>query len=191
PVERTIPVYGTLSSTWPVGGGVVVDDGVVYAAAGISNFDGTHVYALDALTGKIRWQNHKSGHDGSDLPGNSVSVQGPLLLHNKAIYLAGGNRPTVAAYALTDGKFSAAGGGRGKDLFVRRGQVQASGFPLHWRPEDDHFLSPMELETPAGVLAVNTTSVALLKPGNPGQKPQAAWTHKSFHEIAPLAPPRN
>ncbi len=50
PQERMMPVYGSLTSTWPVGSGVLVDHGVVYAAAGISNFDGTHVYALDALT---------------------------------------------------------------------------------------------------------------------------------------------
>src|SRR5690606_37457236 len=45
PEERMMPVYGTLTSTWPVGSGVLVHDGMVYAAAGISNFDGTHVYA--------------------------------------------------------------------------------------------------------------------------------------------------
>jgi outer membrane protein assembly factor BamB len=191
PVERTIPLYGTLSSTWPVGSGVLVEDGVVYGAAGISNFDGTHVHALDAITGKIRWQNHKSGHDGSDMPGNSVSVQGPLLLHNRSIWMAGGNRPSVASYVLADGKFTAAGSGRGKDLFVRAGQVRASGFPLHWRPEDDHFVSPMELETPAGVLALNTTSVGLLSPAKPGQKPEAAWTHKTFQEIAAVAVTKN
>ena len=61
PLERKIPVYGSLSSTWPVGGGVLVEDGVAYAAAGMANYDGTHVYALDAATGKIRWQNNTSG----------------------------------------------------------------------------------------------------------------------------------
>ena len=36
-------------------------DGVIYAAAGIASYDGTHVYALDAVTGNLRWQNHTSG----------------------------------------------------------------------------------------------------------------------------------
>jgi outer membrane protein assembly factor BamB len=34
PAERKIPVYGSLSSTWPVAGGVLVEKGVAYAAAG-------------------------------------------------------------------------------------------------------------------------------------------------------------
>src|SRR5262245_28160404 len=102
PAERTIPLYGTLTSTWPIGSGVLVDQGVVYAASGISNFDGTHVYALEAASGRIRWQNHTSGSGGSELPEGGVSVQGHLLLHEGAIYLHGGNqlatpeRPKVA-----------------------------------------------------------------------------------------------
>jgi hypothetical protein len=180
PTERMIPLYGSLASTWPIGSGVLIDQGVVYAASGISNFDGTHVYALDAISGQIRWQNHTSGNGGAELPEGGVSVQGHLLLHDGAIYMAGGNqlatpeRPkvavqtsvaaflagridrSVASYAVTDGTFSARGTGRGKDLFVRHGKVQATGFPLYWRPEDDHFLSSMELETPAGVIAVTT-----------------------------------
>src|SRR5204863_8509333 len=43
PVERTIPLYGTLSSTWPVGSGVLVDNGVVYALVRMFCFDGTRV----------------------------------------------------------------------------------------------------------------------------------------------------
>ena len=192
PTERMMPVYGTLASTWPIGSGVLVDNGVVYAAAGISNFDGTHVYALDAVSGKIRWQNHTSGNIGNELPEGGVSVQGPLLLHKAAVYMAGGNKPTVASYALADGKFAPAGGGRGKDLFIRRGQVQASGFPLYWRPEDDHFLSPMELEIPAGVIAVTTASVARLDPNaKPTPKPTAIWTNKVFQEIAAVAITKN
>ena len=54
PAERKIPVYGALLSTWPVSSGVRVDDGIAYFAAGIVNYDGTYVYALDAATGAIR-----------------------------------------------------------------------------------------------------------------------------------------
>ena len=61
PGRRWIPVYGKLMSTWPVAGGVVVQDGVVYAAAGIAHYDGTHVYALDAATGQVKWYNDTSG----------------------------------------------------------------------------------------------------------------------------------
>ena len=40
--DRKIAVHGRLLSNWPVGSGVLVDDGVVYAAAGITSYDGTH-----------------------------------------------------------------------------------------------------------------------------------------------------
>src|SRR5262249_24985613 len=98
PVERFIPVYGSLSSTWPIGSGVLVDRGVVYAAAGISSLDGTHVFALDAVTGKVRWQNHSSAYGSGDVPRWGVSVQGHLLLHRGAVHLASGNNPTIASY---------------------------------------------------------------------------------------------
>ncbi|HDY89488.1 MAG TPA: hypothetical protein ENH82_15415, partial [bacterium] len=54
PVERKMPVYGKLLSTWPAASGVLVEDGTAYFAAGISNFDGIHVYALDAESGEIK-----------------------------------------------------------------------------------------------------------------------------------------
>ena len=104
PVERKIPFYGRLSSTWPVGSGVLVDHGVVYAAAGVASYDGTHVYALEAETGKIRWQNNTSGHLGGADSLAGVSVQGHLLLHSGKLYLAGGNALSPAVYDARDGR---------------------------------------------------------------------------------------
>lgn len=104
PIERKILVHGRLLSTWPVGGGILVDEGVVYGAAGIASYDGTHVYALDARTGDIRWQNNTSGSLArSDLV-TGVSVQGHLLLHDGKLYLAGGNVVSPAIYDTQDGK---------------------------------------------------------------------------------------
>ena len=77
PQERIIPVYGTLSSTWPVCG-VVVEKGVVYAAAGIFNFDGTHIFALDAADGKIRWQQHSALRRGGNSKGSGLFDFGGL-----------------------------------------------------------------------------------------------------------------
>lgn len=193
PIERTIPLYGSFSSTWPVGSGVLVDDGVVYAAAGISNFDGTHVFALDAVTGKIRWQNNTSGNSDPASATGGVSVQGHLLLHNGAIHMASGSVPSVAAFAVADGEVTPLSTGRGKDLFVRGNQVRATGFPLYWRPEDDHFLSLMELETPVGLIGVSTDQVALLTgaPAGPMEKPKAHWVGKPFEEIAAVAVAKN
>jgi outer membrane protein assembly factor BamB len=101
PAERWIPVYGKLHSTWPVAGGVVVDDGVLYAAAGIANYDGTHVYALDAITGKLKWYNDSSGTLSEAQEG--VSLQGELSLRDGALCFPGGTLCRTARYDLKTG----------------------------------------------------------------------------------------
>ncbi len=103
PAERRIMVYGSLSSTWPVNSGVVLKDGVAYAAAGIINFDGTHVYALDAFTGKVKWQNNNSGHLNRDFL-EGVSGQGNLALLGNKLLLAGGNVTSPGVYDVADGR---------------------------------------------------------------------------------------
>ncbi len=104
PVQRKIPVYGKLSSTWPVASGVLVDEhGTAYAAAGIVNFDGTHLYALNARDGRIKWQNNDSGHlDAESRSG--VSVQGHMLLYRNTLCMAGGNAVSPALYDVSDGR---------------------------------------------------------------------------------------
>jgi outer membrane protein assembly factor BamB len=102
PYDRRTVIYGRLSSTWPVNTGVLVQDGVAYAGAGIINYDGTHVYALDARSGRLRWQNNTSGHLNPELRAG-VSIQGGLALAPWALLLAGGNVTSPAQYALQDG----------------------------------------------------------------------------------------
>ena len=103
PVERRMMVYGALCSTWPVNTGVLVENGIAYAGAGIISYDGTHVYALDARTGGIRWQNNTSGHLNPELRAG-VSVQGDTALVAGRLMLAGGNVVSPAAYDLADGR---------------------------------------------------------------------------------------
>jgi outer membrane protein assembly factor BamB len=131
PVERKIPIYGRLGSTWPVGSGVLVDGGVVYAAAGVANYDGTHIYALDAETGKIRWQNNTSGCLAGPDSLSGVSVQGHLLLDAGKLYLAGGNAASPAVYDVRDGRCLNANREegktpcpRGQDLFLIQDRVR-------------------------------------------------------------------
>jgi len=102
PAQRLIPVYGKLMSTWPVAGGVVVRDGILYAAAGIAHYDGTHVYALDAATGKIKWHNNTSGALAPCK--NGISLQGELQLAGNKLTFCGGNAYPRAEFDLATGK---------------------------------------------------------------------------------------
>jgi hypothetical protein len=117
PVERYILVYGSMSSTWPVNTGLLVADGTVYFACGIIDYDGTYVYALDADTGELRWQNNSSGHLSDELR-KGVSAQGDLTIQGNRLLLAGGNQVSPAPYDLKTGEFL----GRGLD----QGQPKAN-----------------------------------------------------------------
>ncbi|MHC4396476.1 MAG: outer membrane protein assembly factor BamB family protein [Planctomycetota bacterium] len=202
PVERKIPVYGRLSSTWPVASGVLVEDGVAYAAAGIANYDGTHVYALDAASGKLRWQNNTSGNTTGG-QGAGVSVQGDMLLAENKLYLAGGNRITLASYDIIDGDFELAkaskfgsgrGGPRGHDLFVRQdGSVAVSSrLPWYTRSEDIHYIEQAELDCSTGTIAVTTAGLGLLPSGqNKPDNPVPVWTGEPFGENVAVAVAQN
>lgn len=96
-------MYDRLCSTWPVAGGVLVQDGVAYAAAGIIDYDGTYVYALDAVTGRPRWANMTSGHLDKSLR-KGVSAQGVLTLAADRLWMPGGNVISPASYRLQDGE---------------------------------------------------------------------------------------
>nr|MBC8218388.1 PQQ-binding-like beta-propeller repeat protein [Planctomycetota bacterium] len=142
PVERRMPVYGSLLSTWPAASGVLVEDGVAYVAAGIVNYDGTYVYALDAATGKIKWQNNTSGHLDKDAR-TGVSVQGHQLLKGDKLYLAGGTSVSPAVYEVSNGKClndpkplaaTNSRAPRGWELTVIADQVTACGRPFYADP---------------------------------------------------------
>ena len=99
PQSRWISVYGKLMSTWPVAGGVVVQDGVVYAAAGIAHYDGTYVVALDAVTGEVKCKNDSSGVV-SDEVDSGISLQGNLMIEAGELRFLGGNVYETARFDL-------------------------------------------------------------------------------------------
>jgi outer membrane protein assembly factor BamB len=49
---------GHLVSFWPVRGGAVIQDGIVYFGSGIWPTFGIFIYALDVETGKVKWTNN-------------------------------------------------------------------------------------------------------------------------------------
>jgi outer membrane protein assembly factor BamB len=143
PSERMIPVYGKLLSTWPAASGVAVEDGVAYVAAGLANYDGTYVYALDPKTGQVRWCNNSSGHLDPEAK-VGVGVQGHLLLNTGRLYLAGGNAVSPAVYDIYDGRClndpaplanCESTSPRGWELFLVGERVIACGRPYYLPPE--------------------------------------------------------
>lgn len=161
PIERKIPVYGLLMSTWPAASGVIVQDGVAYVAAGISNYDGTYVYALDAKTGQIKWQNNSSGHLDSESKAGA-SVQGHFLIHDGKLFLAGGNGLSPAIYDLKDGtclndskilrtkvrnNILSSQSPRGWELYLMGEEVVASGPSFYSDPQWEEYDKTVEVRT--------------------------------------------
>ncbi len=103
PGQRRIPVYGKLISTWPVAGGVVVQNGTVYAAAGLTHYDGTYVVALDAATGRPKWQNDRSGRL-CPKTNRGVSLQGELFVQDGELRFLGGGVYEFARFDLKTGR---------------------------------------------------------------------------------------
>jgi outer membrane protein assembly factor BamB len=143
PAHRKIPVYGSLMSTWPVASGVLIEKGIAYFAAGIVNYDGTHVYALDAASGKIKWQNNTSGHLDSEAR-TGVSVQGHMLINDGKLYLASGTSLSPAIFDLEDGqclndpaplKLCGSSAPRGWELYKIGDKVVVGGQPFYGDPD--------------------------------------------------------
>jgi outer membrane protein assembly factor BamB len=61
PGSRRLLGNGRLISAWPARGGPVLHEGRIYCAAGIWPFMGVFVYAIDAETGHIIWENSGTG----------------------------------------------------------------------------------------------------------------------------------
>ena len=100
---RNIFFYGRLVSTWSIHSGVLVDKGVGYLAAGITNFDTTIVLAFDAKTGAIKWVNNTSGLiDKQNRIG--VMAHGSLTIGKGKLWLGAGNGTFPASYDLNTGK---------------------------------------------------------------------------------------
>ncbi|MHC4797796.1 MAG: outer membrane protein assembly factor BamB family protein, partial [Planctomycetota bacterium] len=145
PAQRKIMVYGSLISAWPVNSGVMVKDGIAYAAAGIIDYDGTYVYALDAVTGKIKWQNCSSGHLNKELR-KGVSAQGCMTVLADRLWMCGGNIISPAAYDLKTGEYLSGDPGngsvnmqtnRGEDIGVFKDQYIIHGGRLRYSSRRD------------------------------------------------------
>ena len=100
PERRFVNIMDRLMSAWPLGGGVVLDDGIAYTAAGSTAADGAVAAAVDIATGRPRWRQAYTLDRGE--PKLSFGVQANVLLKNSTLYINGGAPVGVVALdALT------------------------------------------------------------------------------------------
>ena len=93
PRDYRIPGNSRIISRWPLRTGIVVIDDLAYCAAGMFPSEGVLITAIEAATGKIKWQQKQT-----DLP-----AQGYMLASHTRLYVpAGRNNPVVLNRA--DGK---------------------------------------------------------------------------------------
>jgi outer membrane protein assembly factor BamB len=151
PADRKIQVFGSLLSTWPAAAGALVQDGKVFFANGITPYDGTHIYALNAVDGSIAWQNNTSGRKVPGDPGG-VAVQGQMLIYNNVLYLAGGNEYSPAAFDITNGSWLTSQTGSGalsEALYLYNGEVHGTG---------NRFYRDMDAATQSGRLTFHVSN---------------------------------
>ena len=97
-------------SRWPVRGGPVLADGIVYVGAGIWPSEGVFIYAIDPRTGKVLWCNDSSGtiqmsqpHPGAQAR-SGVAAQGYLAVDGGRLLVATG-RGVPAIFERESGAF--------------------------------------------------------------------------------------
>lgn len=81
--ERMV-AYERYQSRWPSACGVVVRDGTAYCAAGLFPSEKTLMYALDGVTGELRWSQSYVGASGFK---NGFAFFGPLALASKQLFV--------------------------------------------------------------------------------------------------------
>lgn len=145
PREDIILAYGHPVSRWPVMG-LLVQDGTVYAAAGLEHDDGGVLCAVDAVTGAERWRHHgivtpsEYGKTSIEVP--FCPVGGLSMAHGLLWVRSADNdcirfNPTTGALIPTKNRASAvdgAGIGLFGDSFVVQG-----GRPWFWESWE-HFV---------------------------------------------------
>ena len=109
PTSNKVIGNDRLIGMWPMRGGPVLYKDTIYFAASIWPFMGTFIYAIDAETGRIIWNNSGSGstyhmqsHTSPAFAG--VAPQGYLVATEDKLLVSGG-RSVPAAYDRTTGEF--------------------------------------------------------------------------------------
>ncbi|MBC8327042.1 MAG: PQQ-binding-like beta-propeller repeat protein [Verrucomicrobia subdivision 3 bacterium] len=100
-------------SVWPVRTGVLVENGVLYAAAGVFPYEGLYIKAIDTKTGKPIWVNDTAGDQAWGMQYGGMAPQGYLVASEDTLFVPAG-RSMPAAFDKRTGKFKRFLSGGGK-----------------------------------------------------------------------------
>ena len=104
PSDEKVIGNGRMISLWPVRTGVLVDEGVVFFAAGIFPYEGLYICALKAEDGSVVWKNDTIGDRAHELEYGGISPHGYMLASGDVVYVPSG-RSMPAAFDRQTGKF--------------------------------------------------------------------------------------
>jgi outer membrane protein assembly factor BamB len=90
--DRMIPGNGRMISLWPIRTGLLVDDGILYFAAGLFPNQGAYLFALTAEDGSVKWKQQVT-----------ISPQGYILASEQRLYVPTG-RTNPFIFARADGE---------------------------------------------------------------------------------------
>jgi outer membrane protein assembly factor BamB len=108
PADRRVMWYGHLVSTWPVTGGVVVQDDVAYAVAGYFKENGLHAYAIDPASGTVKWETDNAGAGAAGNASAGLGSLGSVAAAGGKLWLASG---PAGFFDLKSGEWKSAGNG--------------------------------------------------------------------------------
>ncbi|MHC4172540.1 MAG: outer membrane protein assembly factor BamB family protein [Planctomycetota bacterium] len=104
PSDEKVIGNGRMISLWPVRTGVLVDNGIVYFAAGVFPYEGLYICALKAKDGSVVWENNTIGDRAHELDYGGISPHGYLLASQDILYVPSG-RSMPAAFDRRTGRF--------------------------------------------------------------------------------------
>ncbi len=104
PSDEKIIGNERMISLWPVRTGVLVDDGIVYFAAGVFPYEGLYICALRAGDGSVVWKNDTIGDRAHELEFGGISPHGYPIASRDVLYIPSG-RSMPAGFNRHTGKF--------------------------------------------------------------------------------------
>ena len=110
PKNQKVLGHGKMISLWPMRTGVLAADGVAYFTAGLFPSEGIYIFAVDADTGRLVWQNDSSEAMYIDHPHpicdgfSGVPPQGPMVVTKEKLFIPTG-RSVPAVFRREDGRF--------------------------------------------------------------------------------------